>query len=130
MKPGAPRNQDVWGNPFTPDKQVPCANGDGVLIYPGEEVLHPEHDRGIPGPISTIQLANFRRGLQDHQYLVIASRLGLKELTAEAIQEVVPRVFSETEEIIGFAELEETFERARFRLGLAIEEARQLRRRR
>lgn len=130
MKAGVPRNQDVWGNPITFDTGGSYANGDGVLIYPGEEVLHPEHDRGIPGPISTIQLANFRRGLQDHQYLVIASRLGLKGLTEEAIQEVVPRVFSETEETIGFAELEETFESARFRLGLAIEEARQLRRRR
>ncbi len=130
MKPGAPRNQDVWGNPITFDTGGSYANGDGVLIYPGEEVLHPEHDRGIPGPISTIRLANFRRGLQDHQYLVMASRLGLKKLTEEALQEVVPRVFSDTGENIGFAELEETFESARFRLGLAIEEARQLRRRR
>ena len=24
-------------------------NGDGVLIYPGEEKLHPEEDRGVPG---------------------------------------------------------------------------------
>ena len=31
----------------------------------------------MPGPISTIQLANFRRGLQDHQYLTLARRLGL-----------------------------------------------------
>ena len=26
-------------------------NGDGVLLYPGEEKIHPEEDRGIAGPV-------------------------------------------------------------------------------
>ncbi len=47
-------------------------NGDGVLLYPGEEKLHPEEDRGLAGPVGTVQLANLRRGLQDHQYLTLA----------------------------------------------------------
>ncbi len=54
-------------------------HGDGVLIYPGEERLHPDEDRGIAGPIGTVQLANFRRGLQDHQYLTMARKLGLNK---------------------------------------------------
>ncbi len=65
------RNQNVWANPITfDDRGQPhkplidqgYINGDGVLMYPGEEKLHPEEDRGVPGPVSTIQLANLRRG--------------------------------------------------------------------
>ena len=77
------RNQNVWAESITfdnrgqPNKPVDdqgYIHGDGVLIYPGEEKLHPEEDRGVPGPVATIQLANFRRGLQDHQYLTLARR--------------------------------------------------------
>lgn len=130
MKPGVPRNQNVWANPITFDTGSSYANGDGVLIYPGTEILHPEQDRGIAGPIASIQLANFRRGLQDHQYLALARVLGLDELLGEVLQEVVPRVFSDTGSGIGFADAELKFESARHRLGDAIEAARTLRRRR
>jgi len=132
QKPNAEKNQDVWGNPITFDTGSSYANGDGVLIYPGQEVLHPEQNRGIPGPISCMRLANFRRGLQDHQYLALARSMGLDQLVEESLDEVVPKVFSDTDENlgIGFAEGAETFEKARYRLAEAIEEARQLRRRR
>ncbi|HEY6549034.1 MAG TPA: hypothetical protein VI589_14055, partial [Vicinamibacteria bacterium] len=68
------RKQNVWANPITfdnrgqPRKPVEdqgYINGDGVLLYPGEEKLHPEEDRGLAGPVGTVQLANLRRGLQD-----------------------------------------------------------------
>ena len=80
------RNQNVWANPVTfdnrgqpnkPTNDQNFANGDGVLLYPGEEMLHPEENRGVAGPISTVQLANLRRGLQDHLYLTMARKLGL-----------------------------------------------------
>ena len=71
-------------------------HGDGVLIYPGEERLHPDQDRGIAGPIATVQLANFRRGLQDHQYLTLARSLGLKHSSStRCCAAIVPRVFSD-----------------------------------
>ena len=124
------RNQNVWANPITfdnrgqPKKPVEdqgWINGDGVLLYPGEENLHPEEDRGIAGPIGTIQLANLRRGLQDHQYLKIARKLGLEAEVKAALAKVVPRVFSDAGETVGFAETGETFEAARIALGEAIE---------
>ncbi len=132
MRPGLSRNQNVWANPVTFDNGTSFANGDGVLIYPGTEVLHPDQDRGIQGPISTVQLANFRRGLQDHQYLTLARSLGLHSLVEEVLQQVVPRVLSDTEPAsgIGFAAQEQTFETARRRLGECIETARIHRRRR
>jgi SSS family transporter len=126
------RNQNVWANPITfdnrgqPGKPVEdqgWINGDGVLLYPGEEKLHPEEDRGLAGPIGTVQLANLRRGLQDHQYLTMARTLGLKAEVKAALAQVVPRVFSDAVETVGFAETGETFEAARLALGEAIEAA-------
>jgi Glycoside hydrolase 123, catalytic domain len=123
------RRQDVWANPVTfdnrgqPNKPLDdqgYLNGDGVLLYPGEELLHPEQDRGIPGPVSSIQLANLRRGLQDHQYLTLARELGLNQVVDEALAAVVPRVFSEAGASVGFAESGDVYETARLKLGRAI----------
>jgi hypothetical protein len=123
------RRQNVWANPVTfdnrgqPNKPVEdqsFANGDGVLMYPGEERLHTEEDRGINGPCSTIQLANFRRGLQDHQYLTLARRLGLDALVKEVLQAVVPRMFSDAGEKVGFSETGNAYEAARYKLAQAI----------
>jgi hypothetical protein len=124
------RNQDVWGNPITfdnrgqPNKPVDdqgYINGDGVLVYPGEEKLHPQQDRGLAGPVGTVQLANLRRGLQDHQYLTLARKLGLETEVKEALAAIVPRVFSEAGPTVGFPESGEPFEAVRRRLGEAIE---------
>jgi hypothetical protein len=124
------RVQNVWASPVTfdnrgqPRKPVEdqgFLNGDGVLLYPGLDVLHPDQDRGIEGPIGTVQLANLRRGLQDHQYLTLARRLGLESEVQAALRRVVPRVFSEAGETVGFAETGETFEASRLALAEAIE---------
>ena len=123
------RKQNVWHNPITfdnrgqPNKPIDdqgYINGDGVLMYPGEDKLHPEEDRGIAGPVSTVQLANLRRGLQDHQYLTLARRLGLNSLVKESLDAVVPRVFSDTKGAIGFSETGNDYERARYKLARAI----------
>jgi len=123
------RNQDVWANPITfdnrgqPNKPVDdqgWINGDGVLLYPGEDHLHPSEDRGISGPCSSVRLANLRRGLQDHLYLTIARRRGLDAEVDAALEKVVPRVFSDAGETVGFAETGDAYEAARLALGRAI----------
>jgi hypothetical protein len=123
------RLQNIWANPITfdnrgqPNKPVDdqgYINGDGVLMYPGEEKLHPEEDRGIAGPVSTVQLANFRRGLQDHLYLTLARQFGLNSLIDEVMQSVVPRVFSDAGGRVGFAETGNEYERARYKLAQAL----------
>ena len=123
------RNQNVWANSITFDNRAEgrsspddegYIHGDGVLMYPGEERLHPQEDRGVPGPIGTIQLANFRRGLQDHQYLTIARQLGLESEVASALQTIVPRVFSDAGERVSFPEAGDPYERARLELARAI----------
>jgi hypothetical protein len=123
------RQQNVWANPITfdnrgqPRKPIDdqgYINGDGVLIYPGEEKLHPEEDRGVPGPISTIQLANLRRGLQDHLYLTVARKLGLTKEVSDALAAIVPRVFSDAGDRVSFPETGDPYEAARLALGKAI----------
>ena len=129
QKPGE-RKQNVWANPITfdnrgqPGKPVEdqgFINGDGVLLYPGQERVHPEEDRGIAGPVGTVQLANLRRGLQDHQYLTLARQLGLEAEVKAALEAVVPRLFSDAEETVGFAETGDAFEVVRLVLGAAID---------
>ena len=123
------RKQDVWSNPITFDNRgqpnKPLAdqgyiNGDGVLIYPGEEKIHPDQDRGIAGPVNTIQLANLRRGLQDHLYLTLARQLGLESLISAELQKVVPSVFSDAKDTVGFSEIGNDYESARYKLAQAI----------
>jgi hypothetical protein len=89
-------------------------------VYPGEERLHPDEDRGLPGPVPTIQLANFRRGLQDHQYLTLARKLGLNAQIDKALQAIVPRVFSDAGPRVSFPETGDPYETVRLELARAI----------
>ncbi|HEY3121130.1 MAG TPA: hypothetical protein VGL15_10945, partial [Vicinamibacteria bacterium] len=121
------RKQNVWTNPITFDNRGQphkrdhgYINGDGVLLYPGEEKVHPEEDRGLTGPVSTVQLANLRRGLQDHQYLTLARARGLGPLVDELLRRVVPRVFSEAGKTGGFSESGNDYEAARLELARAL----------
>jgi hypothetical protein len=121
------RRQNVWANPITFDNRGQpnkndhgYINGDGVLFYPGEEKVHPEEDRGLAGPVASVQLANLRRGLQDHEYLTLARERGLAAEVDRALRAVVPRVFSEAGETVGFAETGDEYETARLALAQAI----------
>lgn len=128
------RDQNVWAESITFDNRrqsnasvddAGYIHGDGVLMYPGEERLHPDQDRGIQGPIATIQLANFRRGLQDHQYLTLARTLGLDASVNDVLTAIVPRVFSDNAgERVSFPETGDPYEAARLKLARAIAGAR------
>lgn len=120
---GYDRVQNVWADPKTfYSRRGAFANGDGVLVYPGQDVLHPEQDRGIPGPVHTIQLANLRRGAQDHLYLTLLERRGETELVEWALQQIVPRVLDEvgSGEGVQFPEAGDAFDAVRYELGRAL----------
>lgn len=116
----------MWREPITFDNRTEgkrdngFINGDGVLVYPGEEVLHAEQSRGVPGPVSTLQMANLRRGLQDHALLTLARRQGLQQEIDEALRELVPYVLSDARETPGFSEDGNAYERVRQRLARAV----------
>ena len=74
----------------------------------------------MPGPVATIQLANLRRGLQDHQYLTMAKALGLTGEVGDAVTAIVPRVFSDAGDRVSFPETGDPYEATRLTLGRAI----------
>jgi len=121
------REQNIWANSITFDNRKQAgkpgggfANGDGVVLYPGQEKVHPEEDRGIVGPCGSYQLANLRRGLQDHLYLTMARELGLKDVVEQTTGAVAGKMFSEAEKTVGFAQTGNEFEAARLKLAQAI----------
>ncbi|MFF1823495.1 glycoside hydrolase domain-containing protein [Kribbella sp. NPDC058245] len=119
--PGRERNQNVWVDPVTfYNKRGWWANGDGVLVYPGEDRIYPDQDRGIAGPVSTIQLANFRRGIQDHLYLTMARERGLGHLVDTLVEEMVPAVLDEAGPRVSFPQQGNAYEQARLKLARAI----------
>src|SRR5262249_11724576 len=51
------------------------SNGDGVLFYPGTDVLYPNDSYGVAGPFASLRLKLWRRGLQDVDYLNLAAAI-------------------------------------------------------
>jgi hypothetical protein len=47
-------------------------NGDGLLFYPGTDTLYKDDSYGLQGPIASLRLKLWRRGLQDFEYLKLA----------------------------------------------------------
>jgi hypothetical protein len=73
-----------------------------------------------------VQLANFRRGLQDHQYLTLARSRGLDAAVSDALTAIVPRVFSDAGDRVSFPETGDPYEAARLKLGRAIAASKKL----
>lgn len=96
-------------------------NGDGVLIYPGQDLKHPEQDRGIAGPVASIRLKNIRRGMQDYEYLWLASKNGLEAEARAAADECVPRAFSESKGNVAWSIKGSDWDAARWKLAEALE---------
>jgi hypothetical protein len=67
------------------------SNGDGVLFYPGTDTLFPADSYGVDGPVASLRLKYWRRGLQDHDYLALASQFDPDAVQA-VIQSIVPKV--------------------------------------
>jgi hypothetical protein len=51
------------------------ANGDGVLFYPGTDKLFPQDSYGVNGPFASLRLKMWRRGIQDVDYIALASKV-------------------------------------------------------
>lgn len=71
------------------------SNGDGVLFYPGTDLRYPAVSLGVNGPIASLRLKYWRRGVQDSDYLALANAIDPVATRAIA-QRLVPRVLWET----------------------------------
>jgi len=70
------------------------ANGNGLLMYPGTDTLFPASSYGISGPIASLRLKHWRRGLQDVDYLTLAAAIDASAVSA-LVDKVVPSVLWE-----------------------------------
>lgn len=69
-------------------------NGDGVLFYPGVDLLFPDESYGVMGPLASLRLKFIRRGLQDVDYLTMAAAVDPAG-TAQIVEEMIPKVLWE-----------------------------------
>lgn len=69
-------------------------NGDGVLFYPGTDKLFPTESYELPGPIASLRLKHWRRGLQDCDYLKLAAAID-PERVDDIVQRMVPKILWE-----------------------------------
>ena len=70
------------------------SNGDGVLMYPGTDLVFPAESRGIDGPIASLRMKHWRRGIQDVQYITLAMQVNAAA-TQALIDEMVPEIMWE-----------------------------------
>jgi hypothetical protein len=70
------------------------ANGNGVLLYPGTDALFPASSYGIAGPIASLRLKHWRRGLEDVDYLTLAAAIDASAVGA-IVDQIVPSVLWE-----------------------------------
>ena len=70
------------------------SNGEGVLFYPGTDRLFPAESYGLEGPIASLRLKHWRRGIQDVDYLALAEAID-PNAVREIVQRMVPKVLWE-----------------------------------
>ncbi len=69
-------------------------NGDGVLLYPGTDAVFPANSYGVEGPIASLRLKAWRRGIQDADYLALAAARNPAAVD-EIVNQMVPKVLWE-----------------------------------
>jgi len=66
------------------------SNGDGVLFYPGTDLVYPSDSYGVDGPFASLRLKDWRRGLQDVDYLTLAAAVNPSAVQA-LVNAMVPK---------------------------------------
>ncbi len=71
------------------------SNGEGVLVYPGRDAHFPASSYGVDGPFASVRLKNWRRGVQDVDYIALAAKKD-PATTRQIVQSMVPKVLGDT----------------------------------
>lgn len=70
------------------------SNGDGVLLYPGTDKQFPADSYGLEGPIASLRLKHWRRGVQDADYIALA-RAKNQPAADAVVNRMIPKVLWE-----------------------------------
>ena len=65
-------------------------NGNGILFYPGTDKVFVKESYDFSGPIASLRLKHWRRGIQDHDYLVMAAKAHPQRVK-EIINDLLPK---------------------------------------
>jgi hypothetical protein len=68
-----------------------ASNGDGLLFYPGTDRVFPAESYDLQGPIASLRLKHWRRGIQDIDYIALAARVDRAAVSA-IVHRMVPKV--------------------------------------
>jgi hypothetical protein len=101
----------------------PGAPGDGVFFYPGQESTHPDQDRGLQGPLSSIRMKNWRRGVQDMEYIWLLNKVGNTATTTQILNSCVPQALDNTNDITSWPDHGYGFDRYRKQMAQRLETA-------
>jgi hypothetical protein len=66
------------------------SNGDGLLFYPGTDTVFPAESLGLEGPVASLRLKHWRRGIQDVDYIALAHAVN-PALTQAVVNRMVPK---------------------------------------
>jgi hypothetical protein len=88
------KRTNVFSNPRTTEFQ---RNGAGTFFYPGQDMVYIEQDRGLAGPLASIRMKNWRRGMQDYEYLWLAREMGLADDVEQIVDQIVPAALWEAD---------------------------------
>lgn len=70
------------------------SNGDGLIVYPGGTIYPGQTNYQLDGPIASIRMKEWRRGIQDVDYLTLAAKYD-PAATAAVVSSTVPKVLWE-----------------------------------
>jgi hypothetical protein len=76
-------------------------NGEGVLFYPGTDVIYPQDSYNVTGMFASLRLKHWRRGIQDVDYLTLAQAVN-PAATQKVIQQMVPKALWELNDLGGY----------------------------
>ena len=66
-------------------------NGDGVMMYPGTDQVFPANSYSLQGPMASLRLKTWRRGIQDVDYISLAAAIN-PSATQAIVNQMVPKV--------------------------------------
>jgi len=70
------------------------SNGDGLLMYPGTDKVFTSSSYNLNGPIASLRLKHWRRGIQDNDYLALAKTINPTAVNA-IVNRMVPKALWE-----------------------------------
>jgi Domain of unknown function (DUF4091) len=70
------------------------SNGNGLIVYPGTDLANPQDSYGVNGPVASLRMKEYRRGIQDVDYLSLAAQID-PAATSAIVQAAIPKALWE-----------------------------------